>query len=398
MKQVVKLLLVVVGVLLIASWAKAQETDLAKPWGASITVGEQYTDNRDGVKTNKNANADLYIQPRADFYWRDGERTTLDLFMSPLAKMHSNPRRASDGDPQHATDLFGSGGIDLTHQLDPRLDLRLSDLLSYNDDPAIDVGGTSVRQNSSVLLNGAVADVRATVTPLLGLEYIGHDSIKRYKDKTVAANNDENSLDSEVNAGYLFGDGYKVFGLGAMQSFDSKSTTRDRGANVYEGGVGFERYISADVHARVSGGYQYAEYKDTTLGNVDMPNGKIDVVYRPQSPTRCRASVVYGFYAPYVPPYSVQKLLGAQVAIDHDLLPQRLMLTLRGQYSDGKYDAEGASAPGGSDKMSSVGADVTYRMNHNWGLSLGYTFEDWNSDIRQAFEQNIIDMSIKASF
>lgn len=398
MKQVARLLMMVTGVLLIASWAKAQEqmTDLARPWGASVTAGAQYTDNRDGTKTNKHPNLDFYIEPRGDLFWRDGERTTLDIFLSPLAKWHSNPREGNDG--QHSTDLFGSGGFDLTHELDPRLGLKINDTASYDDDPSIDLGGTAVRQSSSLFMNSAAADVSAEVTPQIALEFIGHDTVKRYDDKAVADNNDEDSYDAEVDLGYLLGEGYKVFGMGEISDFESKSTTRDRGAKIYEGGVGVEKFVSADVHARLVGGYQYAEYKDATLGDNELPNGRLEVVYRPQAPTRFRGSFLYGFYMPYVQPYSVQKLTGVQAAVDHDVIPQRLTVTVRGQYSHSQYDAEGVDAPGGADKLASVGMDATYRFSRHWSCCLSYTFEDWQSDVREPFDQSILDASVKATF
>ena len=398
MQRVISMLTVVMGVLLVASWAKAQEeVDLARPFGGSVTVGSQYTDNRDGLKAKK-SNTDLYIEPRGDLYWRDGERTTLDIFLSPLVKWHSDPRKSSEGDPQHDSDYFGSAGFDLTHELDPRLGLKINDTLSYDDDPAVDVGGTGVRQNSSLFFNGAYADINAEVTPQTWMELIGRDTVKRYTDSTVGNNNNEDSLDTEVDLGYILGDGYKVFGLGGFTDFDTESTTRTRGVRLFSGGVGIEKFVSPEVHARLSGGYQDAEYSDSSISDVNTINGKAEVVFRPQSATRFRVNAMYGFYAPYVQPYSVQKLTGVQGAIDHDLLPERLTLTLRGQYSDGKYDAEGKNAPGGSDKLASVGVDASYRLNRNWGFVIGYTYEDWTSDVRESFTRNDVDASVKARF
>lgn len=391
-------LMVVAGVLPIASRVMAQETDLARPWGGSVTVGGQYTDNRDGLKASKTSNVDLYIEPRADYYLRDGERTTLNFFLSPLAKWHSDPREASEGEAQNDTELFGSGGFDLTHELDPRLSLKINNTLTYNDAPTADQGGTAIRQSASHIRNGAYGNISAEIAPQIALDFIGRSTIKRYSDDVLAKDQDENTLDTEGDIGYLLGSGYKVFLMAGYSSFDNESTTRNRGATISSFGAGVERYFSAGVSARLSGGYQDAKYGDEKLGSINTANGKAELVFRPKSATRFRLGGLYGYYTPYVRPYSVQKLLGVQGAIERDLLPERLTVALRGQVANGDYENEGADAPGGTDKLASCGLDATYRLNRNWAASAGYTYEKWDSDVRESFDRNFIDAGVKASF
>lgn len=395
MKSVLKGM-IVAGVLMSASWAMAQ--DLAKPWSVSVNAGAQYTDNRDGTKNNKQDNTDFFIEPRADVFLRDGERSRVDLFISPVAKWHSNPREASEGDPQNDTDLFGAIGVDLMHQVTPRLGLKAGDTLVYTDDPAIDAGGVNVRQSASHILNSLYGDVTTEITPQIGAEVMARSTIKRYTEQAVADNEDEDIFDTEADLAYILGSGYKVFGLAGYSSFDNASTERNRGSTVYSAGVGVEKIFNPDVHGRIQGGYQRAVYADDSFSDLDTANGRAEMVFRAQSATRFRVGAQYGFFAPYVRPYSVQTLSSVQGAIEHDLLPERLTLSLHGQYSDGKYEDEGEKLPGGHDKLGTVGLSATYRIDRNWSVGAGYTYENWDSDVRESFDRNYVDANVKAQF
>ncbi len=387
----------VVGcVLLVASWAMAQ--DLAKPWAVSVKTGVAYSDNRDGTDQNKESNFDFYIEPRGDLIWRDGERSTLDFFLSPLAKWHSNSRDVEDGDPQNDTELFGTVGIDLMHQVTPRVKLDLGEALAYNDDPAIDQGGVNVRQSSSHILNTAHGELGLELSERVGAEVTGRSIIKRYKEDVVAQDEDEDIWDVGTSLGYLLGSGYKVFGMAGFSDFSNKSTVRERGSQVISAGMGVEKIFNPDVHGKVMGGYQSASYADDTLEDIDTANASAEMIFRAESPTRFRVGALYGFFAPYVRPYSLQTLTSVQAAIDHDVLPERLTVSLKGQYSNGEYDDEGADLPGGSDKLALAALSANYRIDRTWSLGLGYTYENWDSDVRESFDRNYVDANIKAQF
>jgi hypothetical protein len=382
-------------VLLVASCAVAQ--DLAKPWAVSVKTGVQYSDNRDGTDANKEENFDIYIQPRGDLFWRDGEQTTLDLFLEPVLKWHSNPREASEGDPQNDQEVFGAIGIDLMHQFTPRVKVNAGDTLTYSDDPAIDAGGVNVRESASYFLNTANAGVGVQITPRVNGEMVGRSVLKRYDEEVVANEADEDILESEVNVGYLVGSGYRVFVLGGYSDFSNDSTVRDRGSKVYAAGLGVEKIFNPDVHGVLVGGYQTASYSDDSLKDQDTANGRGEMVFRAQSPTRFRVGASYGLFAPYVRPYSLQLLTSVQGSIEHDVLPERLTVSLRGQYSNGDYDEEG-DLPAGTDTLTLVGLNADYRINKNWSVGAGYTYENWDSDVRESFDRNYVDLNAKLQF
>jgi len=401
MKRVGKLTMVVAGVVLVGNgvWAQEMEKKAPDTWEFSTTLGSQFSDNRDGLKSNKESNVDVYLTPRGDLRWRDGERSYLDVFVMPSVKWHSNPRAKTQGDGLNETELFGAAGVDLMHMITPRVMVGGGDTFSYTDDPDITEGGTSVRRSASYYLNSANANVNVGLTEKVGAALTGGAVTKRYTDDIVAQDQDEDNYTGEFDLKYMMGAGYNVFGLVGLTDLNAQSAgagTRDRGSAVISYGVGVEKIFSPDFIGKVSGGYQHAEFDDETLDSTDTANGHGELTFRAASPTRFRVGATYGYFAPYVRPYSLQTLTAVNGAIDHDVLQNRLTLTLLGQYSQGDYDDEGAGLPGGKDKLGTVGLRGNYMIDRNWAVSAGYSYEKWDSDVRESFDRNLVDVGVTA--
>lgn len=380
----------------LASQVWGQDVEGVKPWLLSARVGGQYTDNRDGLENDKESNFDFLVEPRADFRYRDGDRTLLDLFLVPQVKWHSNPRTAEEGGAQNDSELFGSVGAELMHQLSPRVTVNVGDALTYNDDPSISEGGSSVRRSASHLRNEAHAGVEGALTEKASLGVKGSSMIKRFKDDQVASEQDEDILDSEAYGKYKMGSGFNVLGMVGWSDFRNDSPDRERGSSVMSVGVGVEKIFTPDFLGKVTAGYQHAEYDDEELDALDSPSARAELTLRAAAPTRFRVGAGYGIYAPYVRPYSLQKLTSLNGAVDHDLLANRLTVSLVGQVASGDYEDEGADLPGGTDELVSVGVRGDYRFSRNWSLQAGYTYENWDSDVRESFSRNLVDVAVKA--
>ena len=366
------------------------------PWLLSTRVGGEFTDNRDGLKT-KTENLDMFIEPRADFRFRDGERTVLDLAVLPMLKWHSNPRKASESaSAQNDTELFGTAAVELMHQLTPRVQLNFSDALTYNDDPEVSNGGANVRRSDNHIWNVAQAGVDVGLTETVYAGASGNYSLKRYSDSIVAKEEDEDIVSGQGYLKYKMGSGYNVLGLASVSDFKNDSATHKRGSQVYGGGAGLEKIFSPDMTGKITAGYQHGEYDDPSLKSIDTPNGTAELTLRAASATRFRVGGSYGLYAPYVRPYSIQTLTAVTGAIDHDVLPNRMTLTLSGQYGRGEYKSEGADFPGGNDDLLSLGLNTNYRVNRTWSVDAGYTFENWDSDVRESFNRSLVSFCVKA--
>lgn len=373
------------------------EEPASDPWAISAGVNAQYTDNRDGVDGEKESNLDLTGDLRGDLRWRDGNRTRLKLFLAPSVKWHSNPRSTEEGNPQNEEELYGSFGFDLKHSVTPRVGIDLSDTLTYTDDPEVTVGGASVRQSANHWMNSAKAGIGAEVTPKVGAYLTGKSLLKRYDEEEVANEQDEDMLEAEAYLKYLMGSGVNVFGMIGFSDFSNESQSAERGSQLMTYALGAEKIFSPDFTGKVLGGYQTAEYADDQFDSLDTMYGLAEVTLRAASPTRLRLGGMYGFYAPYVRPYSVQKLTSFWGAVDHDVTG-RLMVTLKGQLSDGDYEEESEDLPGGSDQMGSISVRGKFQMDRIWSLSAGYAYETWDSDIRESFARNAVDVGVGAAF
>ena len=125
-------------------------------------------------------------------------------------------------------------------------------------------------------------------------------------------------------------------------------------------------------------------------------NARGNVTLRGSSDTRFRLGAIYGLASPSVRPYSLQKTTSFIGSVEHDLLPKRLTVNAHAQYTEGKYVAETDTLRGGKDKMTAVGAGVSYWINRNFSVNANYNFEHWNSDVRESFDRNTVDVGVMA--
>lgn len=372
----------------------AQEKDR---WLLSLTAGAHYDDNRDAIKSNAVSNLDLILRPRAALMYNLDE-TFLKLFYEPSLTWHSNPRTLPDPNPQHNEELFQAAGLDVARQISPLLGVKFGDVVSYTDDPDITVGGVAVRQNDTYLGNRAHASLDLTPTRATFARVDGEYSLKRYTEKVVADDQNEDLIESFATAGYTLVPGLNAFGQLGCSIFDNASTNWDRGATVFSYAGGVEKIFNPDFSGKIILGYQQADYSDTTLGSKDGWMQQIEGVFGGSCTTRLRLMAEHGLYMPYVRPYSMQEMLTFRATVEHDFT-RDLILTVFGQYTDSDYPSEHSPSenldlPGGHDRMTDLGVTAIYRINRYFSCGAGYRFQNWDSEVRESYSHNIIDISI----
>ena len=381
-------LAVVVGI-------QAQEKE---PLQVGVKVGTTYSDNRDGTDSDKEDNFDVFAQPRIDLILDDGQ-TSLDFFLAPSVTWRSNPRDNDEPSPQNDEDVYVYLGAVFQQKFSEATVLRLADDFSYTDDPNIDLGGVSVREDESHYYNAVRADFSTMLGETYGVQVLGANSIKRYDEDVVADEEDEDVYKVDGIFRVLLGNGLKGLAQVGYSDFENESTTVDRGAQIMTYAVGLEKDMTAKLKGVVKGGVQTVEYSNDELDSDTTGYGAAELMLS-ESATRVAVGVGYGFYGPYVRPYSSQTRTYVSAKVERDI-GSKLTLAAEGQFGRGEYEKERISAtqelPGGDDDMWLGALKGTYQVHRNVDLELGYQIEDWDSDVRESFTRNLVTAAVKAS-
>ena len=367
------------------------------PWQLSLTAAAHYDDNRDAIKSNAVSNLDLILRPRAALMY-NLDATFLSLFYEPSYTWHSNPRTIEDGNPQHREEWFQLAGIDVARQISPLVGIKVGDAFAYTDDPNITEGGVAVRQNDTYIGNRAYGSIDLTPSRATYVRLDGAYSLKRYDEQVIADDQNEDVIESFATAGYTLVPGMSAFGQFGCEMFDNANTNWDRGATAYTFAGGLEKVFNPDFSGRITAGYQQADYSDSILGSKNGWLTRLEGTLGGSCSTRLRLLAEHGYYMPYVRPYSIQEMLTFRATVDHDVT-RDLMLSVFGQYTDSDYPSEQSPTenldlPGGHDRMTDIGLSATYRITRSFSCRAGYRFQNWDSDVRESYSHNMIDVSI----
>lgn len=382
----------------LVAFGQAQGEVGDQPWRFSSRVAAEFSDNRDGTATNKQSNLDGIVEPRTDFSWHDADRTSVQLMVMPQMRWHSHPRTAAEGSAQDSAELFGACGLELMHRLTPTVTLNAGDQLSYSDDPAKIETGTTSRRRESYVRNDAHAGVNAAVSAAAGANLTAGFVTMRYPDSDAARELDSDLYNVAWSPYYNVGSGWMVLGNVGASEFQSEKTIRMRGSAMETCYAGVEKKVTQDFVWKVLGGYQFVQYDNPALEPADMLSGNAEMAFMETAPTRFRLGVQYGYTPPSISAYSAQQTTTFSGSIDHDVLANRLTFSLQGQYMDSQYLSEGTDAPGGSEKMTRIDVHGAYFLDNQWSFTGGYSYENWESALRESFQRNLIDMSVKAQW
>jgi hypothetical protein len=378
--------------------AQEPSPELARPWGFSLRVGGEYSDNRDGTATNKQSNFDTIIEPQVILKYQDADRTAARFSLIPSLRSHSNPRTEAEGGAQKATELFGAAELALMHRLTPTVTLNAGDRLTYTDDPRVIESGATERRSENFVQNNGNAGIDAAMTAEMGLGGKAGVVTTRYRDSRAAKELDTDLFTGEINAYYNMGDGWKALGLLGASEYQAEKIIRSRGSAVETYNAGFEKTITPDLTGRLMGGMQVIQYDNPALDSAHLMNGNFELTYRAAVPTRFRLGVDYGYIPPSDSAYSAQKSITFSGEVEHDVLADRLTLSFQCQYVDSQYTSEGPEAQGGAEKFSRLGVHGTYHITEKWAFTGGYFFEKWDSEQRESFTRNLLDVSVNTEW
>lgn len=371
------------------------------PVKLSITAAAEYTDNRDSSPAEEE-NTDLFLTPRIDAILH-GERLMLDFYYMPSYRYRSDP-----SDIQNDTELHHDLGINLTHNVSPKVKLRANERFNITDDPAIVEEGTTLRRDSSYAMNRAELGMTVGVTRRGHIDVSGHHRIKMYDEGIVADESDEERLQAKGRLWNQLGPtlGIMVMGEYMVQDYDS-ARGLERGFDAIYAGVGVEKILGKALRGQVSVGWSELEYEDSALGSDSAPYVQALIKLSPHDRAELAVTVSYMLRDSDVYPYTSQEYtsLGADLKW---AASKQWVLNGGLTYRLGEYDVDSAPVtttdatyvrPVGGDEETVVGhVGVTFVINSKTSLGLRQLYEDVDSDVSTTFTRNATRLGLSKVF
>lgn len=389
--------------------AFAADSTGAEPIDFSVTLRAEHTDNRDSTELDKESNNDFYVTPQISVYV-DTDRTLYDLYYAPSYRYRTDP-----AETQNDSEFLHDLGLRLTHRPSDRTEMRLYDHFEYQDDPAIDENGATVRDNRSYILNRAEAGIRQDLSRQTYADLMGAYRTKAYDDSDVAQQSDEDLAEGRLlvwrqvtpslamhGAASVLMYGYEDVtvtpeeraALAEMGIYSGSSLERD--FDILMGVVGLEQVFSPEFRGGLEGGLQSVEYASDSMDGEVFPYGKVDITVSPTPANRIKAEVSHGVRDSDVYPFASQEYteLRAGIEIDPNAL---LSLGLNGTLRESTYDesalpVEVPAALGdetsGDETTTVVEGSAGWKLNDMSKLVFRQRYEDVDSDVDESFTKN----------
>jgi hypothetical protein len=311
----------------------------------------------------------------------------------------------NESELQHDLGLVGKATV-----VPDRFQMRASERFNLTDDPEVVEGGTTLRRDSSFMLNRAELGGLLMFDTRTQLDLRGQHSIKMYDEKSVADENDETSMDGrlllyrEMVSGKL-----GVMLTGEYQTFDYESSRDlDRGFGSTAGGLGLEMRPGKYLRGTVYAGYMQLDYQDSEMGSASAPYANILIRLAPHDMTEARVTASYMLRNADVYPFASQEETAVGVGLTWR--PEVSWTVDAGcDYRHGSYDSDSApvssSDPtyvvpaGGDEDRIVLQGSVKYTFaSESTSIKLGQTYEDSDSDVSYSFTRNATRLEFNKGF
>jgi len=327
-----------------------------------------------------------------------GERSSMTLRYSPAYSYR----------PQHdvRNQLHHDLGLLLTHAVSPRLLLKLNENFMLREQPerknAQGVKGVenTYYENRVVLSADTVVRDNTKLTTRIG------NTVKRYKEKTVAERSDYTLW----NAGLDLSRELKPNKTIGMLSFDASTQDYDeskteRGHNAYRTTLGISQIFNPSLSAEAVGGVTLIDNKSKfSKGTVTAPYGRLTLNYSLSPRTAFTAATGYSFNED-----SDEGSYGSSLRTDYTLgfkheLTAKVSTRISASYQEDEYDSDfwtdNTAPKEGTTKYTQYQARVFYKINRKHTVDAGYKFTDLKSDVagRDDWDRHQVDMGWTVNF
>jgi hypothetical protein len=397
--------------------AQKKATD---PVRFSVSIGADYTDNRDGAPNTpsltdptftKESTMDFYLSPSValEFQW---EMMALEMSYTPSYRYRSNPNAI-----QNESQLFHDLQVNFSRYLTKKLQLRLLEHFNITDDPSVQENGTTLRRDSSFVLNQTEAGLKYDFSRLSNVDIVGRYMVKRYDEVERRIESDEEKADAGIVLWHQPAKSFVLVGMATLSDYGyEKYGTLDRGFSTTVIGGGIEQVFSQNFRCGLRGGVQMSDYNDKSVGSESTPYGTFSLQMSTIPSTRITALLSRMIRNALVFPFYSQEATEFGLRLDWDSPVPELRFALHGGYSVGEYDVDKLPTnfgtdttlqdlaalygfkSSGSEKILTLALEASYKVGFGTTIKLAQSFEDVNSEVRWSFTRNATSLSLTREF
>ncbi len=377
-----------------------------RPWTFSVEGYGIFDDNRDGTDSDKESQFQFRVSPRGDLKG-SVDRTDFDVFYTPTISYRSNPRI-----DQNQSDLYHDLGIDVHHRYSERLRFDFREFFHSTDVPSVMDSGRTFRETVNYQLNRVRFGAGYELIPnRSSINIHGRQMWKMYDSELYSLIGDEEQTGVDVGGKYVTRSGISL--LCATSYDDSDIGTQydvDRSTVIMTAEGGAEKVFSAfTVMGKV--GASRVHYDNASYESRTVPSGELQLLFSPSALTRLSLAVHRRVVRGDISPYSTQDRTSVAVAARHEIIPKRMMASLRAVYARGDYQggtvalyengSPVATLPDGNDTLLAFEGGLDYVLNRNLSASASYGYEKWDADpewIRTPHARNTFRFAVKSQF
>lgn len=301
-------------------------------------------------------------------------------------------RAGDDTDLHHSLDLV------LKHRFSPRVGIDMKETLRVADRPELIDRGATIRENGDYLYNSVGAGMDFLVSPKTFMDAEGRYLILRYDDNQLSFDRDYDLV---------------VGGLSLRREFSERNTSSlqfryedisydgpDRGSDSVQTGIEVEQIFNPQFIANARAGFQYKSYNDSVAGDDTAPYFNMGLTFLPNPDTRLNLGAGYSLYEADLDAYNNQERTRFTFGASRDITA-KLALHLDGYYTLSSYDAKNVRTEddgaysNGDENVFQLSARATYQVaSDNW-IEAGWQYTDLNTDLREDFQRNRLNLGWK---
>jgi hypothetical protein len=353
----------------------------------------EYDDNVREEKSDQDSSVNI-IEELELIFQATGEKTFFGLRYLP-SFVYFTDRDEDDSDFHHQFDAS------LRHVFSPGLELSLTELLRYSEQPELIDNDVQVRENNDFLYNSFNAGLSSRLHERAVLDLEGRHELLSYDDNAVAESNDYDKLSAGLNLNYIVSNLSTLSLEGRYSEADYDDNIRSYSA--VQGGLGLNSQIAKGVFTELRGGAEVREYDDAdSIEDTEEPYVSAGVTFTPNDATRINIGAGYALAQTPTSRFVAQGRTSVNAGISHDVTG-RLTANVSAAYSTGDFEenesVRSVSGPeGGTEDVARVSARLVYEVSKRNFLEASWQYVDLESEIRPEldYDRNRIALGWKS--